>query len=243
MLNSKFKNTLENYGPLRFSFDYVNTKWTINITFKDPDLINPVWEGFYETEKINDILIDLMPGILLFEEDSAATLENGNSVYSFEKTSSQSTIVLYEGEIFEDCLQIQETSFENELDFYIYVFQKFNHLQFGLLNLKKNGLATPLEIFVNALEKINCAVSSVNSIIGSDDDYKYFSFEIEKTGGSINLITYPQPDPIIGYVKDSMSIQEFIEHSDSFGPKLNGILKAISKNTLEQHLKSLSYEI
>jgi hypothetical protein len=35
MLNNQFKDTLQNYGPLRFSFDYENPKWTINITFKD----------------------------------------------------------------------------------------------------------------------------------------------------------------------------------------------------------------
>ena len=241
MLNSKFKNTLENYGPLRFSFDYKSAKWTINITFKDPDLINPVWEGFYETEGINDILINLMPGNFLFQDEYYEKLQNNNSIVSFEKMNSGSTIMLYEGEIFEDCLQIKETSFENDLDFYISIFRNFKDIELSRSTLKECGISTPIELLSNALKSINWIVVKIMDADYDDDGYKFYSFHIQDHNGLIYVIDYPQPDPI-GYSKDSLSIQEFIEHSFSFGPKLNGILKAISNNTLEQHIKSLSYE-
>ena len=242
MLNSKFKNTLENYGPLRFSFDYENAKWTINITFKDPDLINPVWEGFYETEKINDILINLMPGILLFEEDSEAKLENDNSVFSFKKTYSKSTIVLYEGEILKDCLQINETSFENDLDFYISIFRNFEDIELSHSTLKECGISTPIELLSNALKNINWSVVKIMDADFDDDGYKFHSFHIQDDNGLIYVIDYPQPDPIIGSFPIN-SIEDFIENTLSSSSGLIEILESIDDNTLENYIKSNGYQI
>jgi len=239
MLNSKFKNTIEHYGPLRFSFDYENPKWTINITFKDPDLINPVWEGFYETEEIKDIMLNLMPGNFLFQDEYYEKLQNNNSIVSFEKMNSSSTIMLYEGEIFEDCIQIKETSFENDLDFYISIFRKFKDIELSHNTLKECGIITTIELLSAALKNINW---SVVKIMDDDHGYKFYSFHIQDDGGLIYIIDYPQPDPIIGSFPIN-SIEDFIENTLSSGSGLIEILESIDDNTLEDYIKSNGYQI
>ena len=142
-----------------------------------------------------------------------------------------------------DYLSIKETVFNNELDFYIYVFSKFENIDFTSKEILSYNIKSPLQIFI---DHINSKGYSLNGFVHKDgayddDGYSYCAFDLQISDTKNILVQYPQRDGLIfgSYIKLSeLKPTDNISYNSDF----LSLLESIQDDNLETYIEDNLWE-
>ena len=243
MINTNIKNIIERFDNLILSFSFQKNIWTMKISNQYNDIDNED-AGIGDddnTESLYEILNEVIEGTYLKGGGWENIGANDYEVYTYKKENNK--IVLSEGKIYANgILSIEEINFSNELEFYIYVFDKFEYLFLETKDLKDNGLISPIELVNIALNASGYKLLGISYCGVDDEGYAKYTMHIKDEQGRENQINYPGKDCISVSIHNS--IINKIESIDiyQFDSDFLNILRSIKNNSIKKYLMKHSYQ-
>lgn len=205
--------TLSHYGKIVLSISYLDNKWKINIDKSlDEDESFDLLKSFMHENLISDYY-----GKIIGQDNFAC------SSYS----SDNGKVSLIKGEVFSDCIELEEKIFQSEIDFFLHVFSSYRDALFDHTKLLKISLKTPLQIFIDHIESKGIKLTGFQGGVYMDEDgYSYSQMYLQLSDGIEVRVDFPKKDTFIkGYLNISELNDEFFDFDTDFLELLKYITK------------------
>jgi len=226
MLLKTIKSVKDVYKSINITFECRDNKYIISLNGLSVDN-----EPLNDDELFYDVLVSLMPGNILSDFYDDFIGANDLMCYSYQK--QKDGIHFFNGDVYQDGLVIEENVFKDELDFYIYVFNKFSNSSLSTKELIRSGLQTPLTLFINFLKTKSITLQGFVDGSIDNDGYKYCAFDLKNADGKRLKIECPQGD-FLTIHGNYLNFADFKETDViSYIPTFVKILESIAQDNIE----------
>lgn len=237
MISSEIKSLLATYKNLDLNFSFFGSQWVITVGNPDGNF------GEYEKSVLTDepadmyrLLQEIIPGIAITNYHDMIIGDDEMCCYSFERVRNM--IVVYSGRVGQKDLFVSEIEFDNELDFYIYLFRNFPDILLSAVQLSDEGIKSPYDLLTLHLKDLGYSIKKFKHGTIDDEGYSWCAMVLEKKEGKFRIVEYPQKDAV--YFNNDFANPEEVDFK-SFTSDFLKILIAIEANNLDSYLEVHSW--
>ena len=240
MFTEKLRILIKKYETLQLDVSLTGNHWKIKI---DSDNVSSTEDQkVFIKEDDNDyydLLTILMPGTCL-KDEYGDNIGYNETTECFSYKNEEDKIILYSGYTYNDGITVIEKYFENELEFYTFLFDKYSNINLRSEELRNSCLKTPFDLFVSYILESGYILKGFKEGSTDDEGYKVYAMVLVKKDEEKYIVEYPIKDAFFSrFESNYLDLRKVsIINFDSQYLKL---LEIIRNDNIENYIEAQSW--